>query len=316
MLVSLADIEHLLRKPGAPEVPVALVRECGAVVAAGAGDETFPVVQGQPVLVDFADSVVRPEWFARAQDDYSLIGARRGFLRAMKGRLFGTADISSRNFIRLRSLLKSLQVERPVVLMVGAATKGMGTDVLYDDKAIAQLAFDVYPSAITNFVADGHKIPLADESVDAVCIQAVLEHVLDPGRVAIEVARVLKPGGLVYAETPFMQQVHEGAYDFTRFTELGHRWLWRNFETLERGALGGPGLSLYWSVKYFLRGLTRSKAIADMASIPFGIFALLDRFVPEAHRVDGANGVYFMGRKTARSLAIGEVVGEYLGAQR
>ncbi|CAH2407660.1 hypothetical protein MES5069_620012 [Mesorhizobium escarrei] len=34
-----------------------------------------------------------------------------------------------------------------------------------------------------------------------------------------------------------MQQVHEGAYDFTRFTELGHRWLFRRFETISRGAL-------------------------------------------------------------------------------
>ncbi|MFZ2467744.1 MAG: class I SAM-dependent methyltransferase [Parvibaculum sedimenti] len=316
MLVALADIEIMLRKPGAPWLHVALRRKDGVVSEVTAGDEQFPVVHGQPVLIDFADSVVRPEWFATAQDTYSLVGARRGFLRGLKGRLFGTADISTSNFFLLREHLKALPVKRPLVLMVGAATKGMGTDLLYNDEAIAQVAFDVYPSPLTNFVADGHKIPLADESVDAVCIQAVLEHVLDPRQVAMEVARVLKPGGLVYAETPFMQQVHEGAYDFTRFSEVGHRWLWRDFETVKRGALGGPGLSLYWAVKYFLRGLTRSKAFADIASIPFGIFSLFDRFVPEPHRVDGASGTYFMGRKSGRSLTVGEIVGEYRGAQR
>ncbi|MEN6542678.1 class I SAM-dependent methyltransferase [Parvibaculum sp.] len=316
MLASLAEIEHLLRKPGSPEEPVELQCAHGSVTAAAANDEAFPVVQGQPVLVDFSDSVVRPEWFAKVQESYSLIGTRRKVSRIIKGRLFGTAGVSSRNFARLRDLLESALAERPVVLMVGAATKGMGTDILYSDAAIRQIAFDVYPSALTNFVADAHKIPLASHSVDAVCIQAVLEHVLDPRQVVAEVDRVLKPGGLVYAETPFMQQVHEGAYDFTRFTELGHRWLWRNFETLERGALGGPGLSLYWSVKYFLRGLTRSKAVADVASIPFGVFALLDRLIPEAHRVDGANGAYFLGRKGSHALAVGEVIAEYRGAQR
>ena len=36
--------------------------------------------------------------------------------------------------------------------------------------------------------------------------------------------------GIVYAETPFMQQVHEGAYDFTRYTVLGHRYLFKKFK--------------------------------------------------------------------------------------
>ena len=51
---------------------------------------------------------------------------------------------------------------------------------------------------------------LADASVDGVIVQAVLEHVLDPRTVAAEVERVLRPRGMVYAETPLMQQVHEG----------------------------------------------------------------------------------------------------------
>jgi ubiquinone/menaquinone biosynthesis C-methylase UbiE len=67
-------------------------------------------------------------------------------------------------------------------------------------------------------VADGHQLPIADGSVDGVWIQAVLEHVLDPSIVVQEIHRVLTPGGVVYAETPFMQPVHEGAYDFTRFS--------------------------------------------------------------------------------------------------
>lgn len=314
MLASLADIEHLLRKPGAPEVLVVLECAGGSVLAAAAAGVAFPVVHGQPVLLDFSESVVSREWFAKEQENYSLIGVRRGLLRTIKGRLFGTENVSSRNFARLRELLGAA-AGQPVVLMVGAATKGMGTDVLYSDTSIRQIAFDVYPSMLTNFVADAHKIPLASNSVDAVCIQAVLEHVLDPQQVVAEVGRVLKPGGLVYAETPFMQQVHEGAYDFTRFTELGHRWLWRNFKTLDRGALGGPGLSLYWAVKYFLRGLTRSKAVADIASIPFGVFALLDRFIPESHKVDGANGAFFLGQKAPRILSTKEIVAEFIGTK-
>ena len=116
---------------------------------------------------------------------------------------------------------------RPRILVIGGGTVGDGLEELYADRAIDLLAFDVYASANVQLVGDGHPIPLADGTVDGVIIQAVLEHVLEPVVVAGEIHRVLREGGVVYADTPFMQQVHEGAYDFTRFTESGHRYLFR-----------------------------------------------------------------------------------------
>ena len=82
---------------------------------------------------------------------------------------------------------------------------------------------------------------------------------LEPGRWCAEIHRVLKPGGLVYAETPFMQQVHEGAYDFTRFTESGHRYLFARFDLIDSGVTAGAGTQLLWSLDYFVRGLFRSR---------------------------------------------------------
>jgi len=239
---------------------------------------------------------------------------RRQWPRRLKGLLLGTAGISARNVGRFRDSLPN--PPSPLVLMIGAATRGVGTDMLYDDPAIRQVAFDIYPSVLTHFVADAHQIPLADACVDAVCVQAVLEHVVDPAGVVAEIERVLKPDGVVYAETPFMQQVHEGAYDFTRFTELGHRWLWRRFATIGRGPLGGPGLSLYWSSRYFLRGLLRNRRAADVLSMPFGVFALADRFMAAGDLIDGASGAFFLGRKRADALAQHGLVLEYLGSQR
>ena len=63
---------------------------------------------------------------------------------------------------------------------------------------------------------------------------------------------MLKGRGVVYAETPFMQQVHMGPYDFTRFTHSGHRRLFRRFEEVESGAVCGPGMALAWAYQYFL----------------------------------------------------------------
>src|SRR5439155_5186428 len=106
---------------------------------------------------------------------------------------------------------------RPVVVVVGGGTAGSGAQLLYDAPDVRLISFDIYHSATTQFIADAHAIPLQDGIADGVWVQAVLEHVLDPAQVVAEIHRVLRPNGYVCSEIPFMQQVHEGRYDFTRF---------------------------------------------------------------------------------------------------
>ncbi len=318
MLIDFAAVEPLLRSPHAPFGPVEICHEGARIISAEDAQSraSYPVAANQPVLIDFSKSAIDRRWYEVEQRSYSLIGPRRKLPREIKARFFGTASESRANLSEFRSLLTAHNGGKPLVLMVGAGTRGMGTELLYADPDVAQIAFDVYPSPLTHFAADAHRIPLEDESMDGVCIQAVLEHALAPEIVVGEIMRVLKPGGLVYAETPFMQQVHEGAYDFTRFTELGHRWLFRSFDEIRRGALGGPGLSLYWAAKYFFRGVTRSRKAGALLSLPFLMFAWLDRFISASHRIDGANGVYFLGRKSGRALSPSQIVAAYQGAQR
>ncbi len=318
MLIPFRDLACYLRAPGVNSIPLKMAGINGsarftAKYPSRPDPVEFPVVAGQPVLVDFSRSLLTREWFERAGGE-PLVVRGNSRVRKWKGKVMGTAAISARNVDRFRRSLEG--TPSPLVLMVGGVTKGIGTEALYDDQNIRQIAFDICPSRFTQFVADAHDIPLADGCVDGVCVQAVLEHVVEPLRVVAEIERVLKPNGVVYAETPFMQQVHEGAYDFTRFTELGHRWLWRRFESIDRGPLGGPGLSLYWSTRYFLRGLLHSRRIADLASIPFAIFALADRFMRPGDVIDGASGAFFLGRKHADAVRLHTIVSEYMGAQQ
>jgi hypothetical protein len=320
MLASLKSVEHILASPSDPAAPVDLTWRGDALTEAKVNDRegrsvSMPLISGQPILIDFDESAVSRQWFEEKRESYSLVAERRSLPRAIKARLFGTYGVSKRNFEKFSREIASGQPGPRFVLMVGAGQRGMGTEILYDDPDTALIAFDIYPSPFTVFAADAHRIPLKSESVDAVCIQAVLEHVLDPACVVSEILRVLKPEGVVYAETPFMQQVHEGASDFTRFTELGHRWLFRDFDTIERGAIGGPGLSVYWSMKYFFRGLTRSRKLANILSLPFGLLALFDAVMPPGQVIDGANGVYFIGRKSGKRLGSRDIFEQYLGAQ-
>ena len=113
---------------------------------------------------------------------------------------------------------------------------------------------------------------------------------------------MLRSGGIVYADTPFLQQVHEGAYDFTRFTDSGHRYLFRRFERIDSGSVAGAGTALRWSVDYFVRALTRSVSLGRIAALCFFWLSYLDRFLDPKHSVDGASSVFFLGRRpTSRS---------------
>jgi 2-polyprenyl-6-hydroxyphenyl methylase/3-demethylubiquinone-9 3-methyltransferase len=48
---------------------------------------------------------------------------------------------------------------------------------------------------------DAYALPYADASFEVVCAMDFLEHVEEPGRVIVEIARVLKPGGLFFFHT-------------------------------------------------------------------------------------------------------------------
>ena len=112
--------------------------------------------------------------------------------------------------------------EKPRVLVIGGGEKGDGTKKLWMEKKIELHSIDIYGSNNVDIICDAHYLPFKNNFYDGVWIQAVLEHVVEPTKVVKEIYRVLKNNGVVYAETPFMQPVHEGAYDFTRYTVLGH----------------------------------------------------------------------------------------------
>lgn len=220
---------------------------------------------------------------------------------------------------RFADLLKTVAgKERAVVMVVGSGRGGIGIEELTNDLSVDLINLDVVATASLDVVGDAHYLPVADGSCDGVIIQAVLEHVLDPNRVVAELFRILKPNGIVYAETPFMQMVHERAYDYTRFSDLGHRHLFRNFTEVDRGITGGAGMTLLWAWCYFLRAFCRTRGAANIALAIgrlTGFWLLwIDRLLrnnPGCY--DACSGVYFLGRKTVDSIPAREIVTSFRG---
>jgi len=203
-------------------------------------------------------------------------------------------------------------------LVVGGGVVGAGLGRLLDHPQIEVVETDVSWGPQTKLICDAHDLPFQDEVFDAVVVQAVLEHVVDPNRCVEEVYRVLKGDGVVYADTPFIQQVHGRQYDFTRFTRLGHRRLFRHFEEIDSGISCGPGVALAWSLRYFLLSFFSSQSMRAAVSfgsrLSFFWLKYFDYYLAKRRQaLDAASAFFFLGRKSIRILSDRELLSDYQG---
>jgi len=71
------------------------------------------------------------------------------------------------------------------------------------------LYLEVYPSVSADLVIEPACLyPIADASLDGIGCFAVMEHMTEPWVAAKEFARMLKPGGMVFIDYPFLVPVH------------------------------------------------------------------------------------------------------------
>jgi SAM-dependent methyltransferase len=212
-------------------------------------------------------------------------------------------------------------LEAPRILVIGGSIDGTGMSILKQKlpQQTIMVESDVAQGPNTNIIFDAHHIPFQANTFDLVIVQAVLEHVLDPFQCVREIERVLHENGIVYAETPFMQQVHGGKYDFHRFTDLGHRRLFRNFEEIDRGLVAGPGSSLAWSLRYFFLSFAVNKTMDRIISYVSSFLVFWLKYFDyllnhNKGAYDGACGLYFIGtKKTGYVLPDHELLHQYKG---
>ena len=285
----------------------------------------YPVIEGCPVLINEGNSVFAiDDYRRRVVTTMDLRGASAGpgnmrqLLKRWLGRLEPPITRDVKDFSPADALEGAAMVlgRRPRTLVIGAGDAqiraGNASDLVYSDVALGPL---------TQLICDAHDIPFPDDYFDAVIANSVLEHVADPYRCADEIHRVLRPAGFVYAITPFMQQVHMGRYDFTRFTHLGHRRLFRRFSEERSGVSNAQGTVLAWSIERFVAGFAgnrtlyaRLRTLARFIAFPFLLF---DRILAQrAGAFDAASAYYFFGRKSEHTLSDRELVETYRGIDR
>jgi SAM-dependent methyltransferase len=315
------DLQQRLRCPSCGS-RLALEPDHGTCLDNACG-KRFDIVGGVAMLIDEASSVFSlRQGLSRLPARREALHRKGKLLRPLRNLLptLGANRAAGQNLKMLKHLLLK-RCSRPSLLVLGGARVGVGVAPLLADPRLECVESDVWLSERTNLLCDAHQIPFAEGSFDGVVIQAVLEHVADPERCVAEIHRVVKPGGLVYAETAFMQQVHAGRHDFCRFTLVGHRRLFRGFEQIEAGAAAGPAVALAWAWQHFLLSFTSSPAERAIATVVAALTACwlkyLDPFLlarPAA--LDGASALFFLGARREIPLTDREAITVYAGAQR
>lgn len=93
----------------------------------------------------------------------------------------------------------------------------------------------------------------ADNTFDVVVFTQVMEHLPEPGAVIAELARVLRPGGLLILVAPQSWHEHQVPHDFYRYTSYGIRYLLQKhgLAVTQMTSLGG----YFWYLSFQLQQL-------------------------------------------------------------
>jgi SAM-dependent methyltransferase len=171
------------------------------------------------------------------------------------------------------------------------------------------VTFDAFPGPEVDVTGDIHGMPLDDNSFDCVFCTGTLEHVRDPWQAVREIHRVLKPGGIVHIDVPFIQGYHADPTDYWRFTIDGLKLLCQDFEQLDAGVHIGPTCGLVWVAREWADSCCSNKYLSNLFLIAVALITAPLKYLDylmirsaRSHRV--ASAVYFRGRKPADKEAV------------
>ena len=109
-------------------------------------------------------------------------------------------------------------------------------------------AIDLQPNNTLDIApGDVQSLPFPDESFDSIVCLEVLEYIESPRKAAVELYRVLAPGGTLVVSTPFLVKVHD---DRMRYTDKRLAELFSTFKSAEILPIG----NFYLVILDLLRG--------------------------------------------------------------
>jgi len=152
---------------------------------------------------------------------------------------------------------------RNKVLNVGSGNHaGVGYRLWIGENTKNVLNFDIEKGLNVDVVGDAHSLPFEENIFDSIIMQAVIEHLHTPTVAISEAFRVLKHGGHLYLEVPFLQGFHGDPHDYQRYTINGLKKLIEKYgDVILVGVSSGPFSFLVWWIRDFVSNLTKVKKL-------------------------------------------------------
>lgn len=308
--------KRLLDILACPRCRESLTTTCGQFRCMTCG-ATFEQENGIPVLLDdesrheiarFYQGKYEGGREAKAPPQ-SLLGRLAAWYPQPPERKIG--DVTIRNLQRFWALLRE-SCDEPNVLMLGkrqSRINGEPTHRYAEIRALEAASFrlDIQARSGVDVVGDGHKMPFVDNAFHGAFALTTLKHLRNPFRFVEELHRVVRPGGLVYAQCVSLAPYHRWPGDHAHFTTSGLAQLFAQFEPIDTGVNGGPSYTIakllpyYFACVFSFNNPTLYKLVWHGSAWALAPLRYLDYFLlnnPWKDYVAYSN--YFLGRK-ARS---------------
>jgi len=178
-----------------------------------------------------------PSWMRRHAGQLKAKGIRAGLpelIGHFMGGATGLTDLANALLVNssrvyLRNVNEAFGKQMPPgskLLDVGAGNspyRNLFGHVQYESADISRVKTE---HGETTYVCDiCERIPVPDDHFDYLLFNQTLEHVKEPARALDELFRVLRPGGTLLTTVPLFYEEHLVPYDFYRYTQFAHRYL-------------------------------------------------------------------------------------------
>lgn len=101
-----------------------------------------------------------------------------------------------------------------------------------------------------DIVADlNEPLPIESEVADTVVSFSVMEHLREPQVFLNEAYRILKQGGYMVLQVPFMWWVHEAPHDYYRYTQYGLSYMFEKAGFSDINVYAQTGFWAMWTLK-------------------------------------------------------------------
>jgi len=160
--------------------------------------QAYPRIHGTPCLL--------PESLLEVDDRKGTVEVPEGITEHSTGGEYHW------NAFGIESLLPESGSNREV-LLVGCGDAGERARL--ERRGFRVSGFDIRWSPGTDFVADAHRIPIADKSYDVAISMQVFEHLHSPWVAVEEMARILRPGGWLIGSVAFLKPYHGSYFHIT-----------------------------------------------------------------------------------------------------